>query len=77
MGEKEVRMKNAKSAKSTGHTDQERARLRGKGHEPDIRSASEVHIFEGELGLRGYRTPEEDARQNQKRYHPPAPKPGQ
>jgi hypothetical protein len=70
-------MKNAKSAKSTGHTDQERARLRGKGREPDIQSTAEVHVFESEMGLRGHRTPEEDARQNKKRYHPPAPTPGQ
>jgi hypothetical protein len=69
---------NARKASSTGHTDQERARLRGKGRERDGSvTTGEGYIFEGEIGLRGYRTPEEDVRQEQKRYHPPAPNPAE
>jgi hypothetical protein len=68
---------NARKAKATGHTDQERARLRGKGREADGPDPTLGYVFEGELGLRGYRTPEEDVRQNEKRYHPPAPSPDQ
>lgn len=66
---------NARKASSTGHTDQERARPRGKGHKVNSHTTGEGYIFEGEIGLRGYRTPEEDARLEQKRYHPPATNP--
>lgn len=75
--------KDAKKGSSKIHNERERAKMAGKGRTPDFAPGSdEGATFVGEIGLRGddvslhgYRTPEQDRRENEKRYHPPASSP--